>query len=113
MNTEKQIAEMAVMGCRRNPQAHEVEECLGCEFKKGMCDTYRLAETLYNAGYRKTSESVKEIFNDIAENFPSDHDFNCSDISLGYVWALAEVRRMLAKIRHKYEEYNNETKTTN
>ncbi len=50
---EKQIAEMAVKGCVRNPQAHTVEECLECEFKKGMCDSYRLAKTLYNDGYQQ------------------------------------------------------------
>ena len=44
---------MAVLGCRRNPQAHEVEECIKCEFKNGMCDVYRVAEKIYEQNYRK------------------------------------------------------------
>ena len=37
-------AALAVLGCRRNPQAHTTQECLECVFKNGMCDIYRLAE---------------------------------------------------------------------
>ena len=50
---EKQIEEMAVLGCVRNPRAHTAEECAKCDFKQGMCNAYRHAETLYDAGYRK------------------------------------------------------------
>ena len=31
------IAEMAVIGCVRNPQAHTAEECTKCDFKQGQC----------------------------------------------------------------------------
>ena len=48
-----QIEEMAVIGCVRNPQAHTAEECAKCDFKNGQCNSYRQAEALYNAGYRK------------------------------------------------------------
>ena len=51
---QEQIAEMAVIGCVRNPQAHTAEECAKCDFKQGQCNAYRHAEALYNAGYRKT-----------------------------------------------------------
>ena len=58
MKTEQeQIAEMAVIGCVRNPQAHTAEECAKCDFKQGQCNAYRHAEELYNAGYRKTFTS--------------------------------------------------------
>lgn len=50
---EKQIEEMAVLGCVRNPRAHTAEECAKCDFKQGMCNAYRHAEALYNAGYCK------------------------------------------------------------
>mgnify|MGYP007080089465 CR=1 FL=1 len=56
MNKEQQIEEMAVIGCVRNPQAHNAEECAKCEFKNGQCNSYRHTEALYNAGYRKLSE---------------------------------------------------------
>ena len=49
----KQIEDMAVIGCVRNPQAHTAEECAKCDFKNGQCNAYRHAEALYNAGYRK------------------------------------------------------------
>lgn len=53
MNKQEQVAEMAVIGCVRNPQAHTVEECSKCDFKQGQCNAYRHAEKLYSAGYRK------------------------------------------------------------
>lgn len=53
---EQQIEEMAVIGCVRNPQAHTAEECAKCDFKNGQCNSYRHAEDLYNAGYRKLPE---------------------------------------------------------
>lgn len=63
---QEQIEEMAVIGCVRNPQAHTAEECAKCDFKQGQCNSYRHAEALYNAGYRKTFTS----------------DFNTEDITL-------------------------------
>ena len=57
MNKEQQIKEMAVIGCVRNPQAKTAEECGKCDFRQGMCNAYRHAENLYNAGYRKTFTS--------------------------------------------------------
>lgn len=57
MNKEQQIEEMAVIGCVRNPQAKTAEECGKCDFRQGMCNAYRHAESLYEAGYRKTFTS--------------------------------------------------------
>ena len=56
MTEQEQIAEMAVIGCVRNPQAHTAEECAKCDFKQGQCNAYRHAEKLYDAGYRKVDE---------------------------------------------------------
>lgn len=58
---EEQIAEMAVIGCVRNPKAHIVEECMKCEFKDCSCNSYRHAERLYAVGYRKPSDTVREF----------------------------------------------------
>lgn len=76
MTKQEQIEEMAVIGCVRNPQAHTAEECSKCDFKQGMCNAYRHAEALYNAGYRKISENVvvltKEEYEDLkvaADNY--------------------------------------------
>ena len=66
MDKEQQIQEMAVIGCVRNPQAHTAEECAKCDFKNGQCNSYRHAEALYNAGYRKTFTS------DFASDFASE-----------------------------------------
>ena len=57
MTKQEQIAEMAVIGCVRNPQAHTAEECAKCDFKQEQCNAYRHAEALYNAGYCKTFTS--------------------------------------------------------
>ena len=55
------ISEMAVKRCTRNPKAHTTEECFNCEFKNDMCDSYRLAETLYEEGYEKTDELKRQV----------------------------------------------------
>lgn len=58
---------MAVIGCVRNPQAHTAEECAKCDFKQGQCNAYRHAEALYNAGYRKTPDDIKELIDVLYE----------------------------------------------
>lgn len=74
MTDQEQIAEMAVLGCVRNPQAHTAEECAKCDFKYGMCNAYRHAEALYNAGCRKLLEdsvvlSKEEFSKALTDNF--------------------------------------------
>ena len=73
MNKEQQIEEMAVIGCVRNPQAKTAEECAKCDFKNGQCNSYRHAEALYNAGYRKTftSDTQKAYKNGYKKGFNS------------------------------------------
>lgn len=55
------IAEMAVKCCTRNPKAHTAEECFNCEFKNGMCDSYKLAKILREEGYEQTDELKKYV----------------------------------------------------
>ena len=74
MTDQEQIAEMAILGCVRNPQAHTAEECAKCDFKHGMCNAYRHAEALYNTGYRKLPEdsivlSKEELSKTLTDNF--------------------------------------------
>lgn len=58
MTEQRQIEEMAVIGCVRNPQAHTAEECAKCEFKEGCCNAYRHAKALYDTGHRKVPENA-------------------------------------------------------
>ena len=43
----RDIAEIAVIGCHRNPQAYTTNECMSCEFKNDMCDAYKHAKKIY------------------------------------------------------------------
>ena len=58
MTEQRQIEEMAVIGCVRNPQAHTAEECAKCDFKEGQCNAYRHAKALYDTGHRKVPENA-------------------------------------------------------
>lgn len=67
---EELIAEMAVIGCVRNPQAHTMGECFECGGKYGSsCNAYRHAEKLHNAGYRKQSDTAREILDEVSQHF--------------------------------------------
>ena len=59
MNEEKQIEEIAHVLCGMK------SGCDSCMFNKERCFEYKDAERLCNAGYRKQSENVKEIFTEI------------------------------------------------
>ena len=82
MNREEQIAEMAVIGCVRNPQAHTAEECAKCDFKQEQCNAYRHAEALYNAGYCKTFTS--DIASDTQKAFKEGYKKGCE--TCGQAW---------------------------
>ena len=43
----RDIAEISILGCTKNPQAYKVEECMKCAFKDGMCDAYKHAKKIY------------------------------------------------------------------
>ncbi len=69
MTKQEQIEEIAVLGCVRNPKAHTAEECAKCDFKHGMCNAYRHAEALYNAGYRKLPEDSVVLSREEFKNY--------------------------------------------
>ena len=95
---QEQIAEMAVIGCVRNPQAHTTEECLKCEFSDGCCNAYRHAEALYNAGYRKTftGELASDTQKAFKEGYSKGVDYG---IEFGKV-LLYKTRKETAKEYH-------------
>ena len=72
---QEQIAEMAFIGCVRNPQAHTAEECAKCDFKQGQCNAYRHAEELYKAGYRKTF--TRDLASDMQNAFKEGYEKGC------------------------------------
>ena len=67
MGREKMIEEMAVVGCKRNPQAHTTEECIICEFH-GQCNAYRHAEDLIALGYRKIPDGAVVLTREELDN---------------------------------------------
>lgn len=87
MNKQEQIEEMAVIGCVRNPQAHTAEECSKCDFKQGMCNAYRHAEALYNAGYRLeatlTCDFIKMAQTHAVQEFAEKVKERCSETFVG------------------------------
>ena len=102
---QEQIAEMAVIGCVRNPQAHTTEECLKCEFSDGCCNAYRHAEALYNTGYRKTftSDLASDTQKAFKEGYSKGVDYG---IEFGKV-LLYKTRKETAKeILNRINEYN-------
>ena len=104
MTKQEQIAEMAVIGCVRNPQAHTAEECAKCDFKQGQCKAYRHAEMLYNAGYRKIMNG-KELNSE-----PDEEECDViDDYTIGFATYLMqkrhdEVDRMQAEIKRLKKE---------
>lgn len=75
MNKEKQIEEMAVEFAKINCNQKGCYSCNLCDEYGSLelnCEDYlhyrTMAETFYNAGYRKASEVAEEIFAEIEEN---------------------------------------------
>ena len=56
----RDIAEIAVLGCTKNPQAYKVEECIKCAFKDGMCDAYKHAKKIYQKYFTNQLNSEME-----------------------------------------------------
>lgn len=92
----KQIEEMAKTIC-----IGAREGCDGCK-RIDDCSLRRISERLYNAGYRKASDVAREVVDEINNAIPVK-DFNCSEIATGYLWAIADVRRLLLRTKKKYE----------
>ena len=122
MTKQEQIINMAVLGCVRNPKAHTAKECTKCDFKKGMCNAYRHAEALYEAGYRKISEDsvilTKEDYIDLSRTYVKEqkeqavkefvervkvHAERCYDWAVAKIVS-AEVGNVLEELLKEYEK---------
>lgn len=105
MTDQEQITEMAVLGCVRNPQAHTAEECAKGDFKHGMCNAYRQAEALYNAGYRKADEvrreTAKKIFDALYQWLDLENTEKCG-------FATIQKFDLLKKFREIYQQLGTE-----
>ena len=60
-NKEKQIEDIGKILCGMK------NGCDGCKFDKTYCNERNYAEEIYNAGYHKTSDVAREIFEDIED----------------------------------------------
>ena len=93
MSRDKQIEEMTKDLCDIECKGMKCKECdgYGCEYRM-------LAEALYNKGYRKASDVLYEINNSLIKP-----DFNSNEIAIGFDWAITDVRKLLLKLKKKYE----------
>ena len=77
MSKEKQIEEMT-KHCFFFEDGYccvDIHKCIFCETAKTECGLYQTLENLYNTGYRKQSEVVHQLFDDLDEFlvFPSEY----------------------------------------
>lgn len=111
MSRDKQIEEMAKDICKFGC----VCTCLECEYVKladddCACIDVKIAEGLYNAGYRKASDVAEEIFAEIEEcmrDFEDDDD--------GYILKKCEFEFFMRELKKKYtgKDTNVTTNTEN
>ena len=93
MDREKQIEEMA----------SDINDCI-TEFVTDTLDVYiddeATAQKMFYKGYRKQSEIVKEIFDEI-KAMPKKFTEKSQDFEFGYKTAVQEI---LAELKKKYTE---------
>ncbi len=95
MSKEKQIDEIAKLICTYPQCVHYniIGEC-----KNTVCQTVDFAEHLYNSGYRKQSEVVREIFEEIEKfthRFLDDFNYLGGDL----VYDIAELKKKYTEER--------------
>ena len=102
---EELIAEMAVIGCVRNPQAHTMRECFECGGKYGSsCNAYRHAEKLHNAGYRKQSDTVREFVCKVLQIGSKRPLCLFNEYKEGYTDCLDQIKELAAEYGVEVEE---------
>lgn len=62
-----------------------------------------VAEHLAKLNYRKESDVVSEVINEINKNLELK-DFHSNDIATGYLWAICDTRKLLLEVKKKYYE---------
>ena len=58
----------------------------------------RIATALYEMGYRKASDVIDDVNRSLTTKV-----FNSNEIATGYLWAITDVRKLLLKLKKKYE----------
>ena len=110
MSRDKQIEEMArELCCAKICHKKARENCIGI----GDCPKSReVAESLYNAGYRKAEDVAREIIGVLDDLYPKINDIlkeRLKDYSPSYtrdsIFALVDIlhRKSVEKIKKKYE----------
>ena len=99
MSRDKQIEEMAKILCDN----YSMGECMVDTFDclEGHCEKRERIEALYNAGYRKTSEVAREVFEEVHESIKAER-FHHNNF--GYLVYLEDIDRILAELKKKYTE---------
>ena len=112
MSRENQIEEMAKVIVGANCTKEPCDECrwAGYASEAVDCTEYLIAEHLYNAGYRKSTEVAEEIFGEIERAF-----FNYYDSTVTYssptipyhmreavAFSLNEIFMKIAELKKKY-----------
>ena len=117
MNRDKQIDEMAkviengINICAKKP----CEDCDFCGADDCMCQNLVIAKELHTAGYRKTSEVAREIFeeiDDILRKDASDYDDLMDSEIVPEIYAeylacsnyIDGIRQIFAELKKKYTE---------
>ena len=72
--------------------------CKSTESDGDGCTTKLDCEKLYNAGYRKASDVIDDVNRSLTTKV-----FNSNEIATGYFWAITDVRKLLLKLKKKYE----------
>ena len=90
MSKEKQIAEIARDFNKGVCSDREfVESCTECAGVSEHCFLYKIATRLYNAGYRKQSEVIKDVLEKAASKFACHSDYH-GDTILQVLYCMAE-----------------------
>lgn len=86
-----------------NKQIEEIKELTNELVFTSNYGTYNaVAEYLHNKGYRKSTDVARAVIDEINNAVPVK-DFNSNEITTGYLWAIADVRKLLLKLKKKYE----------
>ena len=114
MNRDKQIEEMAKDFCALSLPCEE------CHLYKNRCHAKKYATRAYNAGYRKTSDVVREIFEELLKDITHGleiarctrkkflHSIEKNNIWVyhydGEIKALEGMECLIAELKKKYTE---------
>ena len=109
IDRDKQIEEMAkaltnyeYKLCERLPK----DKCLltSTIHAQVSCDYCKIAEFLYNAGYRKASDVVREIFEEIEKALDNSVE---TEYFKGTWFNFSKFKQRLAELKKKYESEDN------